>query len=105
MAFDFIDTGNNHKGFRIDLIYFLVQLGKFPVGDDGHNHRLIQHGRYPVSSGKPRMGDRRSELLGRSLVDLFMLFADDFDLGLGVSGQKHLVKDKRCRSGRAEYRR
>lgn len=44
MAFDFIDTGNNHKGFRIDLIYFLVQLGKFPVGDDGHNHRLIHMG-------------------------------------------------------------
>ena len=90
MAFDFIDTGNNHKGLRIDLIYFLVQLGKFPVGDDGHNHRLIH---MEISGLSVKQGGATVELLDDHLVDLFMLFADDFDLGLGVSGQKYLVKD------------
>ena len=46
-----------------------------------------------ISGLSVKQGGATVELLDDHLVDLFMLFADDFDLGLGVSGQKYLVKD------------
>src|SRR5699024_4754212 len=90
VSFDFVDTGDNHEGFRINFIDFLIELCQLTVGDDSHNYRLIgvKIAGFPVQdSGAP------VQLLDDHLIDLFVLFAYDLDLSLNVSGEEYFVQD------------
>ena len=90
VSFDFVDTGDNHEGFRINFIDFLIELCQLTVGDDSHNYRLIgvKISGFPVQdSGAP------VQLLDDHLIDLFVLFAYDLDLSLNVSGEEYFVQD------------
>lgn len=90
MSFNFVDAGNNHEGLRINFIDFLIQLCQFPVGNDGHDDRLI----CMQISGFAMQDSRAAvQLLDDHLIDLFVLFAYDLDLSLDVSGEEYFVQN------------